>query len=92
MLHSFSDPFDCAYLIVYGEDSTEVPRSRSPFGTIMALEFFLLSLLQGQVSNQVSACTAAAEIPPMEAKDRGVICERWVCAAGAVRGHGDLWA
>lgn len=39
---------------------------------------------------------AAAEISPMEAhvlaKDAGMLCERWVCAAGAVGGHRDLWA
>lgn len=56
----FSDPFDCVHLI---GNRRKVPKSSSVFGTIFhsRIFFFLLHLLRGQVSNQVSGCSSSRD-------------------------------
>lgn len=61
----------------------------------MALGFFFFSVYS-KVKFPTELVLVGGEIPPWEApvlaKDCGVLCKSWVCAAGAVGGHRDLWA
>ena len=96
MLHFFTDLFDCTYLIVSRENSAIVLRGRSFLRPPQLWDFFCSVCSEVKFPTELVLPAAATDIPPREAhvlaKDCCVLCERWVCAAGAVGGHGDLWA